>query len=506
MRRSRWQGRRGGALEIADAVASQTATLRPWASLRCPSDTPAMEFERTTICRAITNPLRIRGSLPIRMPVGVPRVCGTHCANHRQWDVPEMIDSAVCRLVNRARRRAIRALSVRPRRRRTDGAGLGGPLAARRWARRTTAEAWRSRQSETGETSHDQHLDRNAHHERQPRRTTTTRADEHGDGPPHDAPSCDRPDARPPRRAGGAAEAHGGAQTRAEADGGRPVEPEPDDRRTAKGQVGRRQGGQASEKASGPNNVAASPQAVAAEAGALAAMLASVGSLRPGARRSTGSRCSCCRSTRRPPSSTGCRGRSSPRSTKSRPTTAPTSPSRPPARSAGCSSCRHVAAVRRGRAERRLRRPVQPGRRDLRGRALPACGGRRDQPARGDPRLQPLRRICRLGAAAGQADLHLPEGRDRDAHGPDRRPPAGDGQAALMELPDSRRRVRVDRDRRRERRPEPAATPPTAASRRARPASAAGAPGLAPPLSPTAARAAADDGRRQGRARRCSRH
>ena len=76
---------------------------------------------------------------------------------------------------------------------------------------------------------------------------------------------------------------------------------------------------------------------------------------------------------------------------------------------------RDLAAVRRRRAERRLRGPVQPGRRDLRRRALPARRRRRDRPARRDPRLQPLRRICRLGAAAREADLDLPEGRDRDA-------------------------------------------------------------------------------------------
>ena len=48
---------------------------------------------------------------------------------------------------------------------------------------------------------------------------------------------------------------------------------------------------------------------------------------------------------------------------------------------------------------------------------------------RGDPRLQPLRRIRRLGAAARQADLHLSRVRDRHAHRPRRRAPAGDRQA-----------------------------------------------------------------------------
>ena len=90
----------------------------------------------------------------------------------------------------------------------------------------------------------------------------------------------------------------------------------------------------------------------------------------------------------------------------------------------------HLAAVRRGRPRRRLRGPLQPRRRGLRRRALPARGRRVDRPAGGDPRLQPLRGICRLGAAAREADLDLPEGRDRDAHRPDRRPPAGHRHAA----------------------------------------------------------------------------
>ena len=54
-----------------------------------------------------------------------------------------------------------------------------------------------------------------------------------------------------------------------------------------------------------------------------------------------------------------------------------------------------LAAVRRGRAGRRLRRPLQPGGRDLRRRPLSARGRRREEPAHGDPRLQPLRSLCR---------------------------------------------------------------------------------------------------------------
>ena len=54
---------------------------------------------------------------------------------------------------------------------------------------------------------------------------------------------------------------------------------------------------------------------------------------------SSASRPSSSPSTRPPASSTACAGRSSPRSTRSRPTTAATSTSPPPARWAGCSSC-----------------------------------------------------------------------------------------------------------------------------------------------------------------------
>ena len=55
------------------------------------------------------------------------------------------------------------------------------------------------------------------------------------------------------------------------------------------------------------------------------------------------------------------------------------------------------------------------------------AAGPRTRPARGDPRLQPLRRIRQLGAPARQADLHLSAVGDRDAHRPRRRSPARDG-------------------------------------------------------------------------------
>ncbi len=72
-----------------------------------------------------------------------------------------------------------------------------------------------------------------------------------------------------------------------------------------------------------------------------------------------------------------------------------------------------LAAVRGGRVELRLRRPLQPRRRDLRGGSLPARGGRRKGRPHSDLLLQPLRRICQLGDAPREADLDLPDARDR---------------------------------------------------------------------------------------------
>ena len=93
---------------------------------------------------------------------------------------------------------------------------------------------------------------------------------------------------------------------------------------------------------------------------------------------SSGSRRSCCRSTRPPASSTACAGRSSRRSTRSRPTTAATSTSPPPG-AVGWMQFMPVdlEAVRRRRQPRRQEGPLQPGRRDLRRRALPEGRRRR---------------------------------------------------------------------------------------------------------------------------------
>ena len=128
-----------------------------------------------------------------------------------------------------------------------------------------------------------------------------------------------------------------------------------------------------------------------------------------------------------------------------------------------------LAAVRRRRPRRGLRRPLQPRRRDLRRRPLPARGRCRQQPQGRDPGLQPLRRICELRAAAGEADHHLPARRDRDPHRPDRRAPAGHRQGALVDHPG---RQLLERARARPRAPPrraPKAPPPPPRRARAPP-------------------------------------
>ena len=119
------------------------------------------------------------------------------------------------------------------------------------------------------------------------------------------------------------------------------------------------------------------------------------------------------RSTRPPASSTACGGRSWRRSTRSRPTTGATSTSRAPARSGGCSSCPSSwKAVRRRRQRGRPQGPLQPGRRDLRRRALPARRQRRRGPAPRDVRLQPRRLVRGLRPDAARAHRR-PAGRAR---------------------------------------------------------------------------------------------
>ena len=121
------------------------------------------------------------------------------------------------------------------------------------------------------------------------------------------------------------------------------------------------------------------------------------------------SRPSCSRSTRPPACSTACAGRSSPRSTRSRPTTAATSTSPPPARSAGCSSCPATWEIYGVDANGDgAQGPLQPGRRDLRRRALPEGRGRRRRTcaARSSPTTTPTG--TSTTSCRAQADRGLP--------------------------------------------------------------------------------------------------
>ncbi len=113
--------------------------------------------------------------------------------------------------------------------------------------------------------------------------------------------------------------------------------------------------------------------------------------------RSSASRRSCSRSTRPPASSTACAGRSSRRSTRSRPTTAATSTSPPPARSAGCSSCPRRGTCTASTATRTASRiPYNPVDAIFAAaRYLRAAGADTDLRAR-DLRLQPRRLVRRL--------------------------------------------------------------------------------------------------------------
>ena len=81
-----------------------------------------------------------------------------------------------------------------------------------------------------------------------------------------------------------------------------------------------------------------------------------------------------------------------------------------------------LEVLRRRRQQRRPDGPVQPGRRDLRRRALPEGRGRRQGHPRRDLRLQPRRLVRRLGPAARAADRRPAVQPGRLAHGPDRGP------------------------------------------------------------------------------------
>ena len=84
-----------------------------------------------------------------------------------------------------------------------------------------------------------------------------------------------------------------------------------------------------------------------------------------------------------------------------------------------------LEVLRRRRQQRRPDGPVQPGRRDLRRRALPEGRRRRQGHPRRDLRLQPRRLVRGLGAAARAADRRPAVQPRRLAHGPDRGPLPG---------------------------------------------------------------------------------
>ena len=84
-----------------------------------------------------------------------------------------------------------------------------------------------------------------------------------------------------------------------------------------------------------------------------------------------------------------------------------------------------VGDLRRGRQPGRREGPVQPGRRDLRRRALPEGGRRRQGHPRRGLRLQPRRLVRGLGAAARAGDRRAAGQPRRLAHGPDRGPLPG---------------------------------------------------------------------------------
>ena len=87
--------------------------------------------------------------------------------------------------------------------------------------------------------------------------------------------------------------------------------------------------------------------------------------------------------------------------------------------------------VRRRRQRRRPEGPVQPGRRDLRRRALPARRGRRQGPLPRDLRLQPRRLVRRVRAHAGARDRRPADRPRRLADGPDAGPLPGRRQVDL---------------------------------------------------------------------------
>ena len=337
-----------------------------------------------------------------------------------------MIHSGACRRRRSPRRRAWRAMLSALAGGGLTAAGLGGPLAGR--SARVRGAGRHDELPGNLVDAGDDALTRAAQEAAagEPSNTTSTT--------PSSPPSLERPARRHASRRPGLRRARprklppwcfsaGRRRPRSSEPSTRPRRPS---RRAAKPQDGRHRSAQEWHGSRAQQRGA--PAAAGGRAGRGARGGARVlGGIRAGARLLPHPAVPASRSTRRPLSSTACPGRSSPRSTKSRPTTAPTSRCRPPAPS-GWMQFMPATWLQYGvdAAERGLRRPLQPGGRDLRRRTLPARRRRRDEPARGDPRLQPLRGIRRLGAPARQADLHLSEVRDRDAHRPRRRSPARD--------------------------------------------------------------------------------
>ena len=128
-----------------------------------------------------------------------------------------------------------------------------------------------------------------------------------------------------------------------------------------------------------------------------------------------------------------------------------------------------VEALRRRRQPRRPQGPLQPGRRDLRRRALPEGRRRRPGRPRRGLRLQPRRLVRRLGPHARASDRRPARRPRRLAHRPDAGPLPGPRQGPL------RRRHRRH-GHRQEADQERARTPPCRSPRRARAAGSTSSP------------------------------
>ena len=113
---------------------------------------------------------------------------------------------------------------------------------------------------------------------------------------------------------------------------------------------------------------------------------------------------------------------------------------------------RHVEGLRRRRQPRRRQGPVQPGRRDLRRRALPEGRGRRQRHPQGHLRLQPRRLVRRLGADARPGHRRHPRRPRGLAHRPHPGPLPGPRQGDLRRRAQEGRPHDQGRQRRRRRR------------------------------------------------------